>query len=54
MPPGGERMNEEQLQSFRKYFENAKVDKESISALETLKKADRIDYQVCIHHYCFV
>lgn len=49
LPPGGERMNEEQLQSFRKYFENAKVDRECISALEILKKADRIDYQVRIY-----
>jgi hypothetical protein len=40
------RSNDDQIVSLRTHFEGLGLDSESIKALEILKKADRIDYNV--------
>jgi len=50
---GGEKVTAEQLQSFRDYFGKAGVRSDTIRSLEAIRRADRIDYQVCITaHSC--
>lgn len=40
--------NNDQIAALRTYFQGLGLDSESIKALEILKKADRIDYNVII------
>jgi len=40
--------NDDQIASLRAHFEGLGLASESIKALETLKKADRIDYNVIL------